>query len=61
MIKVTDLGLNKLKLLENKIKSSMGLEIPYWYWKSEVLDFKIRVSYVRGSTKTHNKKYQNVY
>jgi len=39
MTQVTDLGLNKLTPLENKTKSSLGLEIPYWYWKSEVLNF----------------------
>ena len=37
MTKVTDLGLN-LHINQDH-KSSMGLEIPYWHWKSEVLNF----------------------
>ena len=62
MIKVTDLGLNKLKLLENKIKSSLGLEIPYWYWKSEVLDFnkKEAVSFLLKKEKEIINKYPSL-
>ncbi len=37
MTKVTDLGLN-LHINQDH-KSSMGLEIPYWHWKSEILNF----------------------
>lgn len=32
-------GLIKFNPLENEIKSSLGVEIPYWHWKSEILQF----------------------
>ena len=40
------LGLNwvKLKPAEDKSKSSLGLEIPYWFWTSDVLKFNKKKS-----------------
>ena len=56
MTKVTDLGLN---YMENKTKSSMGLEVPYWYWKSEILNFNKKkvVSFLLKKEKEIINKY----
>ena len=55
------LGLNwiNLKPTENKIKSSMGLEIPYWFWKSDVLNFnkKKAISFLLKKEKLIINKY----
>jgi len=55
------LGLNwiNLKPTENKIKSSLGLEIPYWFWKSDTLNFnkKKSVSFLLKKEKEIINKY----
>tara|TARA_R110002124_G_scaffold175_1_gene621 strand:- start:94 stop:813 length:720 start_codon:yes stop_codon:yes gene_type:complete len=55
------LGLNRvnLKPTENKIKSSLGLEIPYWFWKSDVLKFnkKKSISFLLKKEKEIINKY----
>jgi len=55
------LGLNwvNLKSTENKIKSSLGLEIPYWFWKSDVLNFnkKKAISFLLKKEKLIMNKY----
>ena len=59
MTKVTDLGLN---YMENKTKSSMGLEVPYWYWKSEPLNFNKKkvVSFLLKKEKEIINKYPSL-
>ena len=32
-------GLNKVYIDGKDIKSTMGIDIDYWFWKSDVLDF----------------------
>ena len=48
-----------LSYIEKKTKSSMGLEVPYWYWKSEILNFnkKKAVSFLLKKEKEIINKY----
>tara|TARA_R110002020_G_scaffold145931_1_gene320278 strand:- start:16 stop:711 length:696 start_codon:yes stop_codon:yes gene_type:complete len=48
-----------LSYIEKKTKSSMGLEVPYWYWKSEPLNFNKKkvVSFLLKKEKEIINKY----
>ena len=48
-----------LSYMEKKAKSSMGLEVPYWYWKSEILNFNKKkvVSFLLKKEKEIINKY----
>ena len=49
MIKVKErkagLGLNWVNLKTTENKSSLGLEVPYWFWKSDKLNFDLNYTY----------------
>ena len=55
------LGLNWVNLhsTQNKIKSSLGLEVPYWFWKSDTLKFnkKKSISFLLKKEKEIINKY----
>jgi hypothetical protein len=52
-------GLNKVNIDEKNIKSTMGVDIYYWYWKSEVLNFdkKATVDFLLQKEKEIMKSY----
>ena len=63
MIKVKErkagLGLNWVNLKTTENKSSLGLEVPYWFWKSDKLNFdqKKSVSFLLKKEKEIINKY----